>query len=353
MGIRTLMALDRNVVGWGEKEHLPLQPGEVRIRCRYGAEKHGTMQAILKGYGSARGQFNDALGLYFGEGLAWKYPMVLGNMNFGEVVEAGPLLAGQEPPFGAESIKEGDLVAVSGPFQPFTVARVDECFAAPAGLSWKTAMMQDPCEFALGALRDGGVRFGDHVAVFSLGAIGLATVQMAKAAGAETVIGIDPLPARRQAALACGATCVLGDDPEDIGWQIRRASRREGIDVVIDFSGAVPAMQAAFRALAPLGTLVLGAYPDQTTALIDFGRESHANQLNIVFTRACSHPLRDHPRWDWRRIRAASWQAILQGRVDGSAVVDDPVPFDTLLEAYPRIAHSPNETIKMSVEYPR
>jgi threonine dehydrogenase-like Zn-dependent dehydrogenase len=300
------------------------------------------MQAILHGYGSSRGKWDEQLGLYFGEGLAWEYPMYLGNMNFGEVEAVGDAV---------KRVGVGDTVAFSGPFQRYSIVSESECFLVPSDVSWKSAFLQDPGEFALGAIRDGNVRFGDHVAVFSLGAIGLTTVQMLKAAGAERVIGIDPLPKRRELALACGADAVLGDDPADIGWQIREISRREGIDVVIDFSGAVPAMQSAFRALAPLGTLVLGAYPDAKSALVDFGRESHANQLNIVFTRACSNPLRDHPRWDWHRIRRATWHAVCSGSLQGEPIVDDPVPFDELLDHYPRIANAPNETVKMSVVY--
>jgi Zn-dependent alcohol dehydrogenase len=200
------------------------------------------------------------------------------------------------------------------------------------------------------AVRD--VRIGDHVAIFSLGAIGLTLVQLAKAAGAERVIAIDPVASRREAALLCGADVVLGEDLNDLGWQIRQHSRRAGIDVVIDFSGAVSAMQAAFRALAPLGTLVLGAYPNATQATIDFGRESHHNQLNIVFTRACSAPLRDHPRWDWHRIRQATWHAVTNGTLNGEPIVDDPVPFESLLEAYRQTLDDPRGSIKLAVEYP-
>jgi len=313
------------------------------MRNRYGTEKHGTMKAIVQGYGENRGKWDEKLGIYFGSGVAWSYPLPLGNMNFGEVIEVGSAV---------DQVRVGQTVAASGPFQTESVVNVSDCFVAPDGLSWKSAFLQDPGEFALGALRDGNVRIGDHVAIFSLGAIGLTAIQMAKAAGAGCVIGIDPLAARRDAALAVGADVVLGGDPEDIGWQIRKAAREEGIDVVIDFSGSVSAMQSAFRALAPLGTLVLGAYPDATNALIDFGRESHANQLKIVFTRACSHPLRDHPRWDWHRIRQATWQKIVAGQISGEAVVDDPIPFDDLLDVYMRVVSNPSESIKLSVAYP-
>jgi len=343
MKIKTLMAVAQNQIEWVYTERLALGANEVRIRNRFGTEKHGTMTAIVQGYGDHRGQMNEELGLYFGTGVAWQYPISLGNMNYGNVIETGS---------DVQNIPVGSQVAVSGSFQLETVARTEDCFPCPEGLDWRTAFLQDPAEFAMGAIRDGNVRIGDQVAVFSLGSIGLTTIQLLKAAGAERVVGIDPIAARREAALACGADSVLGADPEDLGWQIRQLTRREGIDVVIDFSGAVPAMQAAFRALAPLGTLVLGAYPNEKTATLDFGRESHHNQITIVFTRACSHPNRDHPRWDWHRIRRASWDLIVRGKLDGRPILDDPIPFDDLLDHYPRGLDPQSTSIKLTVAYP-
>lgn len=337
------MVLEKNLIAWQQLERPVLGSGEVRVRNEYGTEKHGTMKAIVKGYGDARGQWDVDLGLYFGTGVGWSYPLPLGNMNLGVITEVGG---------GVTQVQVGDRVAYSGPFQVESVSSESDCFLVPEGLLWKSAFLQDPGEFAMGAIRDGNVRVGDHVAVFSLGALGLTTVQMAKAAGAGCVIGIDPLASRRDAALRCGADFVLGEDPEDLGWQIRKVGRREGIDVVIDFSGAAAVMQSAFRALAPLGTLVLGAYPDATQAYIDFGRESHHNQLNIVFTRACSHPLRDHPRWDWHRIRKATWRMITSGLLDGGPIVDDPIPFESVLEGYSKVVENPQNSIKLSVKYP-
>ena len=65
-------------------------------------------------------------------------------------------------------------------------------------------MCLDPLVMAL-AMRDAGIKLGDRVAVFGLGAIGLMTVQLAKAAGADWVVAIDPLANRRALAREFGA----------------------------------------------------------------------------------------------------------------------------------------------------
>ena len=62
----------------------------------------------------------------------------------------------------------------------------------PEGMPWQSAVCLDPADFALAALRDAGLRLGDGVAIFGLGAIALVAVQLARLAGAGTIIGVDP-----------------------------------------------------------------------------------------------------------------------------------------------------------------
>ena len=71
----------------------------------------------------------------------------------------------------------------------------------------------------LGAVRKTtGVEPGSSVGVFGLGAVGLAVIQAAKAAGAASIVAIDTNDAKEEAAKALGATefvnpSTLGDKP--------------------------------------------------------------------------------------------------------------------------------------------
>jgi S-(hydroxymethyl)glutathione dehydrogenase/alcohol dehydrogenase len=58
------------------------------------------------------------------------------------------------------------------------------------------------------------IRPGSSVAVFGLGPVGMSAVQGARIVGATKIVGIDPVRARREAALKFGATHVL--DPNEI-----------------------------------------------------------------------------------------------------------------------------------------
>ncbi|MEJ5171403.1 MAG: hypothetical protein WHU10_10480, partial [Fimbriimonadales bacterium] len=101
--MRQLACLERNVVGWLEVDQRPPGDGEVRVRCLHGVEKHGTMLAFVRGYANDRGRWDPERLLHVPEGMLWSYPVPLGNMQYGEVVEQGP---------GCSVLKPGDRVEV-------------------------------------------------------------------------------------------------------------------------------------------------------------------------------------------------------------------------------------------------
>ncbi len=200
-------------------------------------------------------------------------------------------------------------------------------------------------------MRDGHVRLGDAVAVFGMGAIGLTVVQILKLAGAAPVIAVEPLEKRREVARACGADVVLDPASCDPGLKVRRLTGKRGVDVAIEFSGNVHAMHHALRAVAFGGTVVAGAFPAPYGPGLDLGAEAHINRPQVVFSRACSEPNRDHPRWDERRIYATCWRLICEGKIVGDDIVDPVVPFEEAPRAYARIATAPEESVKLGVEF--
>jgi threonine dehydrogenase-like Zn-dependent dehydrogenase len=300
------------------------------------------MMAFFKGYANERGAWDPQARIHRTSGVLWNYPIPLGNMQCGQVTELADRV---------ENLEIGDRVFVSCPFQP--EVRVFEKAARKLSdsVDWKSGMLLDPAEFALGAVRDGNVRVGDRVAVFGLGAIGLVTIQVLKAAGAAVVIGIDPVAPRRRLALQCGAAVAIDPIVADVGLELRGMCDGVGPDVIIDFSGSPQALQSSLRGISYGGTIVCGAFPAPHAIGLDFGGEAHMNRPRIIFSRACSDPNPDHPRWDAARIQRTTEILINRGDLRGEGLIDNPIPFEELLEAYPRIAQAPGESIKLAVEY--
>jgi threonine dehydrogenase-like Zn-dependent dehydrogenase len=337
-----LVAPDK--IGFLEYELPPLGPGEVRVRSQFGAPKHGTELAFVKGYAAGRGRYDRELGAFVkAKGPPGPFrPGGVGNMFVGEVTEAGP---------DVEGLKVGDRVLGYGGFREVHTIPTGRCWKMPEGLSWKSAVCLDPADFAMAAVRDGNVRIGDAVAVFGMGAIGLMAVQIAKLGGAGQVIAVEPLANRRKAAEACGADLVLDPGACDAGVEIRLATDRRGVDVAIEYSGAVAALQAAIRAVAFGGNVVAGAFPPPYGPGLDLGAEAHINIPNIIFSRACSEPNREHPRWTEKRIYATCWRLIKEGKLTGEPIVTPVVPFERLPEEYLKIATEPGTNVKLGVAF--
>ena len=321
-----------------------LNAGQVLVRNTHGAEKHGTMQSFVHKHGNKRGAWDRKRGMHTpGEGVVWNYPIPLGNMQVGIVERLGP---------GVSRYKPGDRLVFYRGFEPVSVIDEREGWGLNAATLWKSATCLDPATFAFAALRDGNVRIGDAVAVFGLGAIGLMTVTLAKLSGCYPVIAIDPCENRRAAAETLGADATINPMGADAGELLREASDWRGMDVVVEFSGSMSAMQAGLRGVAFGGTVVSGAFPSPYPAGLDLGAEAHMNRPQIVFSRTESDPNRDHPRWNNDRVRTTLHRMILDGIIDGNSVVSPVVVFsDDLPEVYKRTIVDPCSSIKMGVTY--
>jgi len=326
-----------------EYQEPALGKGQVRVKSEFGAAKHGTELSIIKGHHTKRGDYDKELGAFKPKDDPGPFhPCQVGNMFVGTVTEVGPGVAG---------LSAGDRVLAYGPFRETHTVSEHQCWKMPERLSWKTAVCLDPADFAMAAVRDGKVRIGDAVVVFGMGALGLMVVQIAKLSGAFPVIAVDPLPNRRKAAERYGADLILDPTAGDVALEIRKATGHRGADVAIEYSGSLNALQAAIRSVAFGGNLVAGAFSPPYGPGLDFGAEAHHNRPNIIFSRACSEPNREHPRWDEQRIYAACWKLMTEGKLTGESIVEPVVAFEELITAYPKIATDPGSNIKLGVKF--
>ena len=201
---RALVATAPRTPSIQEYAETPLQPNQIRVRTLYGAPKHGTELHLYRGDSPNSDSHWDPELLAFVPGgvPSGGFPRPLGNMAVGTVLEVGADVA---------EVAAGDLVAGYGPLRETEtwVWGDGKVYPGvrkmPAGMTWQSAVCLDPTTVALGGIRDGGVRVGDRVAVFGLGAIGLMAVQVARVAGASFVAAVDPIAGRREVALATGA----------------------------------------------------------------------------------------------------------------------------------------------------
>ena len=307
-----------------EYEEGPLSADSVRVHVEFGAPKRGTELTAYYGYNNAR------------------FPLGLGNMCFGRVVEVGDEV---------EGFTIGERVAGHGHLKETHTWAAGRVLKMPDGMTWKEAVCYDPAHFAMSAIRDGKVRVGERVAVFGLGAIGLMTVQMARIAGADFVAAVDPIARRRAVAEKTGAELIIDPAAGSAGEALKAATGGLGVDVAVETSAVYEALDDALRGVTFEGTIVYAGRAKACTGGLDLGAVAHVNIPNIIFARANSDPNRDHPRWDFRRIVDTCWKWLVAGKFDCEGIVDPVVPFADSVEAYIEMDNHPERSVKLGVAF--
>ncbi|RBO96940.1 NAD(P)-dependent alcohol dehydrogenase [Nocardia puris] len=197
-------------------------------------------------------------------------PLVLGHEAAGRIVGVGAgvdasrigqrvSIEPQRPDPSSAETRRGDYhlcphmrffgtPPVDGAFCDYVTIGADFAHPVPDSVSDEAAALCEPLSVALAAVRKALISGGSRVLITGAGPIGLLTAQVARACGAVEIVVSDPDAARRERAVASGATtvCEPGDDLSGL-----RA------DAFIDASGAASAVVAGMGAVRPAGTVVL------------------------------------------------------------------------------------------------
>ncbi len=234
-------------------------PGQVRVRI------------------AAAGVCHSDLSLADGS-LAQPVPAVLGHEASGVVTQTGPgvtrVRAGDEvilvwsPPCrdcwfcrrgepylcehsAPQPYAELDGVPVwpglsVGAFAEETVVAERGVVALQAGLPLETAALVG-CAVTTGVgavTRTARVREGESVAVVGCGGVGLSIVQGARLAGAARIVAVDVVAAKRDLAVALGATDAVAEDPVRA---IRELTGGYGVDHAFEAVGRAETIKLAWK----------------------------------------------------------------------------------------------------------
>lgn len=137
----------------------------------------------------------------------------------------------------------------------------DFCYKLPEGVSLREGALIEPLGVAVHVVKQGGVVPGNSVVVFGAGPVGLLCCAVAKAFGATKIIVSDIQQTRLDFAKKNGiATSTFL--PARVSAEENAARLKEendiaaGADVVLDASGAEPAVHTGIHALRTGGTFV-------------------------------------------------------------------------------------------------
>jgi threonine 3-dehydrogenase len=128
------------------------------------------------------------------------------------------------------------------------------------------ACLQDPLGNAIHAAMQGELA-GRSVAVLGCGPIGLFGVAVCRALGAGWVGASDTSRYRLELAKNVGADALFRIPEDDIEGGVWKATDGQGVDVVLEMSGAVAAVQQAMRLARPGGRVSLMGIPSRSVEL--------------------------------------------------------------------------------------
>ncbi|GIN95083.1 2,3-butanediol dehydrogenase [Siminovitchia terrae] len=129
-------------------------------------------------------------------------------------------------------------------------------YKLPESMTLQDGALVEPTAVAVQAVKEANMQFGDTVAVFGAGPIGLLTTIAAKAAGASKIFVFDLSEQRLAKAKELGATHVYNSG-EVTPVEAVKAIIPDGVDVSFEVAGVAPTFKQAIDVTRARGTMVI------------------------------------------------------------------------------------------------
>jgi L-iditol 2-dehydrogenase len=143
----------------------------------------------------------------------------------------------------------------NGAFAPYCLVPARLVHHLPEGVDFVAGALSEPLACCVHGVSElAGVQAGETVLVTGPGAIGLLSLQVAKAEGGRVLVcGVKGDEDRLSLAHQLGAYETMVVESDDVVSRVREMTRGEGADLVIECSGAPAAARLAFEAVRRRG----------------------------------------------------------------------------------------------------
>jgi len=211
---------------------------------------------------------------------------------------------------------------IDGAFSEYVVLPRDFVHPVPAGISFDAAALVEPLSVGVWACQKANVSLGTRVLITGCGPIGAVCALVARARGAD-VVAVTDINADRRAQI------------ENLGFRTVDPGQQElpEADVLLECSGAAPAIDQGIRALAPAATAVLiGMAPTDTVQVPVGAIQGKEIWLTGTFRYANTYP--------------SAIELIATGKVDLDALVSAHYSLDEVEQA---LTHAKRHPADMKV----
>ena len=142
------------------------------------------------------------------------------------------------------------------PFAEVNVAKVPDSVSDEAAI-----LATDIMSTGFGAIERAGAGFGDSVAIFAQGPLGLCATAGARARGCGLIIGVDTVPERLEMSKKFGASVVINAKEKDAISEVLALTNGLGVDISVEAVGTQATFEACTRVVRRGGTVSsIGVY---------------------------------------------------------------------------------------------
>ncbi|HEY7947473.1 MAG TPA: Zn-dependent alcohol dehydrogenase [Acidimicrobiales bacterium] len=204
----------------------------------------------------------------------------------------------------------------------FQVVPVDR--AAPLELA---ALVGCALSTGIGAVwHTAGVEPGSTVAVIGCGGVGLSVIQGARLAGAKTIVAIDHMAGKLDAARTMGATDVIDSSATDAVAAVQALTAGVGVDYAFEVVGKAPTIRLAFEAARRGGTAVLVGAGSPSEEVTFSAFELFVGAKTVVgCVYGSTDPDRDFP---------SMVDLVTRGTIDAEGMVSRRIGLDDINDAF-------------------
>ena len=314
--VKCLMAVAKNTVEVRDKELGELEADNVRVKTTYSMVSTGTeLHRIMDTHTVSRG-----------------FPVMTGYIMAGEVVGVGA---------NVTELALGDKV-LGGPAHFETIdIPAKSVIKLPDGIALEKAVCTPLLAISIRGVRAGNVRLGDSVAVFGQGVIGAFATHLSKLSGGHPVIAIDPVKARRDAALKLGADHVIDPIHENVVERIKDLTGGAGVNVSIEATASPKVIGQLPEITAKQGRIVVlgGIHGTPDIDLYTFFQKSNQTMIGC----GSAYP-GDYP-FDEATNKKVILDMIMSGMIDPEPVVTHRVPYTEGPEVYRMLIEEKDKAI--------
>lgn len=249
--------------------------GEVLLELIVSGISAGTELNVFRGLAPQwRQSMNPETRLFSSAGGAdWHWPARYGYAAVGRVAELGAGVTGLVP---------GALVFAYVPHGRHAVVAAEEVVPLAGVEDPEIGIFYANLNTAYNGVLDANIPLGADVVVSGLGVIGQMVTRLLRRNGARKIIVVDGIARRREAALAGGADMALDPHDQPVAETVRGLTDGRGADVVIEVSGAAPALNEAIRTAGFNGLVVAMSWYGGTFESLSLSGEFHHNRPRIV-----------------------------------------------------------------------